>query len=297
MEDARGSEKVAVTRSTLPLGVAGLASNISSAVRTGAALSAGAVAANEDRLSAASRMPAAFWARATVNEPTAVFVAPAPSFSTSVAVEPLVETLARVAPLGAFESVHGPVAVELWDGLVEGGDDAVDLAVAVVVAHFERAQRRRRVVGLHGHGVARRRGCGPGPVDGRDGVGVRAVEHARVVAARPARDEARCGGAAGGRGGARGGVLARDVVALGSDGAGARALRGVPVDADSAAPGGPLLATTLFLRVERADRARRGSGTRVGPEGIGRSGGDEQRQDRQEDLGDAPDHHLVACPP
>ena len=74
--------------------------------------SVGAAAANEDWLPAASRMPVALAARATVNVPTAVFAAPAPSVIVSVAPAPEVATLASVPPLGTFASVHGAVSVD-----------------------------------------------------------------------------------------------------------------------------------------------------------------------------------------
>ena len=80
---------------------------ITIAVRTGAAPSAGAVAAKLERLAAASRIPVALVASATVKLPTAVFAAPAPSVIVSVAVVPATATLASVPPLGTFASVHG----------------------------------------------------------------------------------------------------------------------------------------------------------------------------------------------
>ena len=64
------------TRSTLPLL---LMSCITIDKRAGAALSAGAVAAKEAGLPAASATPVAFAPSATVNEPTVVSAAPAPS--------------------------------------------------------------------------------------------------------------------------------------------------------------------------------------------------------------------------
>src|SRR5262249_46544901 len=81
-------------------------------VGTGAALSATAVAANEDWFPARSRMPFAFVASATVNEPDAVFTVP--SFSVSVAIVVATDTLASVfdAPPGALASVQGVVPAE-----------------------------------------------------------------------------------------------------------------------------------------------------------------------------------------
>ena len=83
------------------------ASFITIAVRTGAAPSAGAVAPKLDWLPAASRIPVALVASATVKLPTAVFAAPAPSVIVSVAVVVATATLASVPPLGTFASVHG----------------------------------------------------------------------------------------------------------------------------------------------------------------------------------------------
>src|SRR5256885_863896 len=79
---------------------------------TGPALSAGAVAANEGGFPAASRMPLALVARATVKLPTAVSTAPAPSAMVSVATDPLVDTEPSVPPDGTLESAHGADAVE-----------------------------------------------------------------------------------------------------------------------------------------------------------------------------------------
>ncbi len=76
------------------------------------ALSVGAVAAKVAWLPAASRIPVALAASATVKLPTAVSAAPAPSVSVSVATAPEVETLASVPPLGTFASVHGTVSVD-----------------------------------------------------------------------------------------------------------------------------------------------------------------------------------------
>src|SRR6476659_9973237 len=78
-------------------------------VATGAALSATAVAVKDDRLPAASRVPLALLASATVNDPEAVLTVP--SFSVSVATVVATDTLASVlpAPPGAFASVQGGV--------------------------------------------------------------------------------------------------------------------------------------------------------------------------------------------
>ena len=67
---------------------------------------------NEDWLPAASRIPVALAARATVKVPTAVFAAPAPSAIVRVATAPAVATLDSVPPLGTFASVHGAVSVD-----------------------------------------------------------------------------------------------------------------------------------------------------------------------------------------
>ena len=85
-------------------------------MRTGVAWSAGAVAAKDDWLPAASRMPLALAARATLKVPTAVLAAPAPSVIVRVAVAPAVETAASVPALGTFVSVHGAVSVEAASG-------------------------------------------------------------------------------------------------------------------------------------------------------------------------------------
>ena len=71
--------------------------------------SAGAVAAKEERLPAASRIPVAFVASATVKAPTAVSGAPAPSVIVSVAVAAETATEASVPPRGDVASVHGVV--------------------------------------------------------------------------------------------------------------------------------------------------------------------------------------------
>ena len=75
----------------------------------GAALSSGAVGPNDDRLSAASRTPPAAAARATVNEPTVVSAAPAPSASVTVRVVVEIVTALTVAPEGAPARVTGAV--------------------------------------------------------------------------------------------------------------------------------------------------------------------------------------------
>lgn len=76
-------------------------------VGTGPALSAGAVAANEDRLPLASRIPVAVAARATVRLPTVVSAAPVPSVMVKVARVPATATDASVPPDGTPLSVHG----------------------------------------------------------------------------------------------------------------------------------------------------------------------------------------------
>ena len=98
-----------MTRSILPLA---FVSSIVIETSTGLAPSAGAVAAMEARLAAASRMPVAFVASATVKLPAAVSGAPAPSASVSVATAPEVETLDSVPPLGTLASVQGAVFVD-----------------------------------------------------------------------------------------------------------------------------------------------------------------------------------------
>ena len=111
VEAASVSEKVACTRSTLPFAVTSCMTSMP-ATRTGLAPSAGPVAANEERLPAASRIPVALVARATVKEPTAVSGAPAPSVIVSVATADETETEASVPPEGTFASVHGVVPAE-----------------------------------------------------------------------------------------------------------------------------------------------------------------------------------------
>ena len=58
----------------------------------------GRSAAHDVRLAAASPMPAALLASATVNVPTAVLAAPAPSVRVRVAVDPDTATEASVPP-------------------------------------------------------------------------------------------------------------------------------------------------------------------------------------------------------
>ena len=70
------------------------------ATRIGLAPSEGEVAAKEERLPAASRIPVAFVANATVKAPTAVSGAPAPSVIVSVATAAETETEASVAAGG-----------------------------------------------------------------------------------------------------------------------------------------------------------------------------------------------------
>src|SRR5207244_5988166 len=77
------------------------------ATSTGFAPSAGEEAAKEERLPAASRMPAALVARATVKAPTAVSGAPAPSLMVRVATAPEAETEASEPPLGTDGSGDG----------------------------------------------------------------------------------------------------------------------------------------------------------------------------------------------
>ena len=93
----------AVTWSTLPLALASSMLNVN---RTGLAPSVGAVDAHDVRLAAASRIPPALAANVTLNDPSAVVAALAPSFSVSVAVEPDTATDANVAADGADVSVH-----------------------------------------------------------------------------------------------------------------------------------------------------------------------------------------------
>ena len=92
-------------------------------------------------------MPVAFWASATLKDPTAVFCAPAPSLMSSVAVEPLVLSAPLVPLLGVLVSVHGPLS-RGHKRLVEGRDHPVDPAVAVVVEHLERLELRCGLVDL-----------------------------------------------------------------------------------------------------------------------------------------------------
>ena len=81
-------------------------------MRTGAIPSVGAVAAKKERLPAGSRMPFAFVASATVKLPTVVLIAPAPSATMSVAVDPPTATPDRVPPLGTLARVQGAVPAE-----------------------------------------------------------------------------------------------------------------------------------------------------------------------------------------
>ena len=108
---------------------------------------AGAVAAKLERLPAASRIPVALVASATVKLPTAVFCAPAPSVIVSVAVVVATATLASVPALGVFASVHGAVpAVYAASVSEKTAVDTVDLAVRVGVEHRHRDEdglRRR----------------------------------------------------------------------------------------------------------------------------------------------------------
>ena len=97
---------VATTLSTLPFTSA---SFITMVVSTGAAPSVGAVDAHDNRLPDASRMPPALVARETVNVPTAVLAAPAPSLRLRVAVEPETATDARVPAEGTLASAQGVV--------------------------------------------------------------------------------------------------------------------------------------------------------------------------------------------
>ena len=92
-----------MTWSTLPLA---LASSMLSVTNTGLAPSVGAVDAHDVRLAAASRIPPALAANVTLNDPSAVVAALAPSLSVSVAVEPDTATDASVAADGAEVSVH-----------------------------------------------------------------------------------------------------------------------------------------------------------------------------------------------
>jgi len=103
---ASGSENSIVTRSTFPLTSE---SNICRFTTVGAARSSGGVGLNCAVCPALSRTPAALAASETVNAPTAVSGAPAPSFSANVAVEPATATAVRVPPDGVFVSVHGVV--------------------------------------------------------------------------------------------------------------------------------------------------------------------------------------------
>ena len=102
------SEKVASTRSTLPFASMSRITSVPE-TSTGRAPSTGALAAKAERLPAASRMPVALVASATVKEPTAVSGAPAPSAIVSVAIVPEIETELRLPPEGTFASVHGAV--------------------------------------------------------------------------------------------------------------------------------------------------------------------------------------------
>ncbi len=111
VEGSRDSEKVARTRSTLPFASTSRMSSVP-ATSTGRAASAGVLAANEERLPAASRMPVAEVASATLKEPTAVSGAPAPSAIVRVAVVPDTDTEERVPPEGTLESVQGAVPAE-----------------------------------------------------------------------------------------------------------------------------------------------------------------------------------------
>ncbi len=103
------SENTAVTRSTLPFA---LVSSIVIDTSAGLAPSVGAAAANDDWLPAASRMPVALVASATVKLLTAVSAAPAPSAIVSVATAPAVDTLVSEPALGTLASDHCAVFVE-----------------------------------------------------------------------------------------------------------------------------------------------------------------------------------------
>ena len=108
MEEASGSLKSALTRSTLPLAFTSFITSVP-ATRTGLAASVGVVAVKEDWLPALSRMPVALLVSAIVKAATAVSGAPAPSLIVSVAVALETLTEVRLPLLGTLASDHGAV--------------------------------------------------------------------------------------------------------------------------------------------------------------------------------------------
>ena len=114
-------------------------------------------------------MPVALAARATVNVPTAVSAAPAPSVMVSVAVAPEVETDASVPPEGTAVASRSGVGGG-GERLGEGRQHAVDLAVRVDVVHDQRARDEDRL-GPVGRRGGRKRGEVAGGVADAGGVG------------------------------------------------------------------------------------------------------------------------------
>ena len=160
------------TRSTLPLVFASCMARVTS---TGVAWSTGAVEPKEAWLPAASRMPVALAASTTRKVPTAVFWAPAPSAMTSVAVAPEVETEDERAARGHIGERPGGGVGGGLQRLREGGEDTVDLAVCVDVAHEQRARDEHRLRPVGG-----RAGCEGGEVAGSVADAGRAVASATV---------------------------------------------------------------------------------------------------------------------
>ena len=164
VEAASVSEKVACTRSTLPFALTSCMTSVP-ATRIGLAPSAGAVAAKEERLPAASRMPLALVASATREGPDRGVGSPG-AFGDD-------ERGDRGGDRDGGERSTGGDVRERPRGrcgrvgrerLGEGGEDAVDLAVCARVLHDEprrgsgspgRRERSRRAR----TGCRRRRGC------------------------------------------------------------------------------------------------------------------------------------------
>ena len=151
------SEKVACTRSTLPFAVTSCMTSVP-ATRIGLAPSEGEVAAKEERLPAASRIPVAFVANATVKAADRG-VGSARAFGDRERGDGGRDRDARRAfrRRGPFcERPRGGAGRVGRERLGEGGEHAVDLAVGVVVSHRERDEGRSHRV-LRAHDRHRRR--------------------------------------------------------------------------------------------------------------------------------------------
>ena len=123
------------------------------ATRTGLAPSAGPVAAKEERLPAASRIPVAFVASATVKEPTAVSGAPAPSVIVSVATAAETETEASVPPRGDVRERPRRGAGRVGrERLGEGGEHWSTLPLEFESCITRLDEDRRRLVDGSGRG-------------------------------------------------------------------------------------------------------------------------------------------------